>query len=96
MPHHRLVEAARRHGHCLTAFRLSLAAYRLRRAIGVGRVYSRVVVAVLGITAGSGFATTEMRMLLLGVVDEAYTFWPTITLALYVDGFTIEVHGADE
>ena len=68
IPHQHLVTAAIRHGYDLSLLRLSLAAYRIPRTNGVDGVVSRSINAVLGITAGSGSATTELRMLLLDVV----------------------------
>jgi hypothetical protein len=52
-----------------------------------------LVIAICGITAGSVFATTELRILLIDVVDSTYKIWPTIGLTLYVDDFTIDVTG---
>ena len=90
IPHHRIVEAAIRHGYCLWTLRLSLAAYCLPRVLGIDGAFSRTVLAVLGITAGSGFATTELRVLLLDVIDAASRAWPQVTLSLYVDDATLE------
>jgi len=69
VPHHLVYRAARKHGYNLWLLRLSIAAYRLPRTVGIEAVYSRLIVAVCGITAGSGFATTELRILLLDVID---------------------------
>ena len=55
IPHHLIASAARKHGFSFWILRLSLAAYRLPRAIGVEGVYSRQIVATRGITASSGF-----------------------------------------
>ena len=82
VPHRHVVRAAIRHGYNLTVLRLSLAAYRLPRRIGIDNMYSRSVIATGGITAGSGFATTELRLLLLDVVDATYIMWPMVQLAL--------------
>ena len=56
--HHLVVRAAIKHGYNLTVLRLSLAAYRAPRVIGINGVFSRLIVATTGITAGSGFATS--------------------------------------
>ena len=82
IPHHLIVSAARKHGYSPWLLRLSLAAYRLPRAIGVEGVYSRQIVACRGITAGSGFATTELRILLLDVIDQTYQLYPSLELAV--------------
>ena len=89
IPHAHLVRAARRHGYSLVVLRLSLAAYRLGRAVGVEGIFSRILVATRGITAGSGFATTELRVLLGTVVEVASKCWPQADLKLYVDDLTI-------
>ena len=85
LPHELIVQAAARLGYCLRALRLSLAAYRIPRVLGADGAYSRTVVAVLGITAGSGFATTELRVLLHEVVTDTRLRWPQVTISLYVD-----------
>ena len=90
LPHNRIAEAAMRHGYNLWLLRLSLAAYRLPRSLGIDGAYSRSVIAVLGITAGSGFATTELRLLLLDVVQSTSRAWPLVTITLYVDDATLE------
>ncbi len=68
VPHHLVCRAAARHGYNLWILRLALAAYRLPRVIGIGGVFSRMIIAVCSITAGSGFATSELRVLLLDVI----------------------------
>ena len=65
VPHRALVEAAHVKGYNLMILRLSLAAYRLRRSLSVEGVFSRTLRATRGITAGSGFATTELDLLLV-------------------------------
>ena len=74
---------------------MSLAAYRLPRTIGVDGAFSREVTATRGITAGSGFATSELRLLMLDVLDDTHGAWgSTVRLTLYVDDLTISVRGA--
>ena len=77
----------------MVLFRLSLVAYRLRRVVGVEGTYSRILVAARGITAGSGFATSELRVLLIDVIEVAPRWWPRVQLALYVDDLTIAASG---
>jgi hypothetical protein len=67
--HTGLRDAAVRWGYPLWALRLSIAAYRLNRRVSINGILSRVVVACRGITAGSTFATTELRLLLLTALD---------------------------
>jgi len=88
-----LVAAAVRHGYNLWLLRMALASYRSPRAIGVGGIYTRLMVAFCGITAGSTFATTELRVLLLSMVDEAYTRWATVDFSFYVDDGTVSASG---
>ena len=88
IPHQLFVSAARKHGFSPWILRLSLAAYRLPRAIGVEGVYSRLIIASRGITAGSGFAATELRILLLDVIDQTYQLFPSLELSVYVDDIT--------
>ena len=93
--HSKLVQAAKRRGYPLALLRMSLAAYRLSRTIGVDGCFSRTVTASRGITAGSGFATTELRLLLMEVLEETHGAWGTsVRLTLYVDDLTISVRGA--
>ena len=97
VPHQQLVTAARARGVPLTLLRLSLQAYRLRRTIGVDNMFSRIVVAIRGITAGSGFATTELRALLFDVVLEVRARWaPTLSLKVYVDDLTLSASGVPQ
>ena len=85
IPHEHIAAAAAKHGYSAWVLRLSLAAYRMQRVVSVEGLYSRPIVAARGITAGSGFATTELRILLLDVIDSSYILCPSISLAVYVD-----------
>ncbi len=96
VPHHLLVKAARENGYPLALLRLSLAAYRLARSIGTDGVFSRILVAVRGITAGSGFATTELRLFMLDTMIELKSRWPVLSTQLYVDDLTISASGVAE
>jgi hypothetical protein len=91
VPHDLLVEAAVRHGFSLWLLRLSLAAYALARAVGVAGVYSALLFPTRRITAGSTFATTELRLLLLTVLLEAHKRWPLCRLLTYVDDVTVDM-----
>ena len=65
--------------------------------MGIDGVYSRSVQATMGTTAGSGFATTELRLLLLDVMDAAkYSWRGSLGLTLYVDELTTSVRGASK
>ena len=67
-------------------------AYRLGRTVGVDGLYSDLVTPVCGITAGSGFACTELRVMLLDVPDDLMKANPMADLRLivYVDDMTIQ------
>ena len=47
--------------------------------------------ATTGITAGLGFATTEMRLVMVRVIDRALKLFPTLTPTLFVDYLAAEV-----
>ena len=68
VPHRILANAAAAKGYPAVILRLSLASYRLSRSVGIDGNYSRLIVACRGITAGAGFATSELRVLLLDVI----------------------------
>ena len=94
VPHAELVAAAIEKGYCLILLRLSLQAYRLTRSIGIEGVYSRGIVATRGITAGSGFATSELRLLLLGLMLALQSRWSLVlAVKLYVDDLTLAACG---
>ena len=86
-----LVEEAIALGYPLTILRLSIATYKLERVIRIGIVLSKSVWAYRGITAGSGFATTEMRVIMLRVVDRACKLYPMVGPTLFVDDLAADV-----
>ena len=94
VPHDELLAAAKARNLPLTVLRLSLAAYRLARSLGVDGVYSATVVATRGITAGSGFATTELRVILFDLIIEVRRRWTfAFRLTVYVDDLTLSSNG---
>ena len=94
VPHDKLVEAAMAKGYSIVILRLFLSAYRLQRTVGVGGVFSKLVKATRGITAGSGFATAELRLLLLDVMIHLQVTWaPVLSAKLYVDDLTLSASG---
>jgi hypothetical protein len=94
VPHTILVLLATEKGYSIVLLRLSLAGYRLKRAIGIEGVFSRGLVATRGITAGSGFATAELKALLLTLMELLHHRWADLlVLKLYVDDLTITVVG---
>ena len=95
IPHHLVAKAAKKLGYCLCTLRLSLAAYRLPRVLGADGAFSRLVTAVLGITAGAGHATLELRLIMHEVVTDTLSRWPLLSITLYVDDATLEaVHSS--
>ena len=89
VPHWVLVEAAKLKGYPAFMLQLSLAAYRLLRTIGVDGVYSRIIKATRGITAGSGFATSELSVLMLDLINALQARWANIIVTkVYVDDLT--------
>ena len=95
VPHDMLVAAAKLRGYPLRLLRLSLEAYRLQRVVGVDGAFSKRIRATRGITAGSGFATAELKLLLLDLVVLLHARWPRVLVVkLYVDDLTLAACGA--
>ena len=69
VPHGLLVQEAIRLGYSLWVLRLSVSAYSAQRIIRVDGVYSRLVTPKRSITAGSAFAITEVRLVLIHIID---------------------------
>ncbi len=93
VPHHILAREAHAVGYPLPLLRLALAAYRLPRALAVGGVHSSVIEAERGIAAGSGLATTELRVLLIRLLDRVRRIHPDVRLSAYVDDLTADAAG---
>jgi len=94
VPHDVLANAAEKAGYNLVILRLSLAAYRLLRVLSIEGVFSRKVRATRGITAGSGFATGELKVLLLGLMRALQVFWSEqLNCKLFVDDLTLAASG---
>ena len=93
VPHDTLCEESAAIGYPLALLRLTLAAYRLERRIGIQGVFSLGVLASRGITAGFGFATIELRVLLLRSLRRMVAASPGVALSVYVDDLTLESAG---
>ena len=94
VPHYILVQVAIELGYPLVLLRLCLTSYRLKRSIGIEGVYSKLVVATRGITAGSGTAATELKLLLLPLMKLLEVQWANSLVAkVYVDDLTLIVRG---
>ena len=68
--------------------------YRLWRAIGIDGMVSKRIQAIRGTTAGSGFTTSELRVLLQDLMETLQKEWPTdIYVKLFADDFTLAATG---
>ena len=93
IPHRVLLAFAVTWDYNLGILRLSIRAYRLDRTVGMDGVYSRSIRATRGITAGAGMATTEIRLIMLHLVQECSSMYVTVRLVVYVDDMTLEADG---
>ena len=93
VPHDWLVRQAIALGYNLWLLRLSIAVYRMRRAMRIGLCYSKTMLACCGITAGAVMATIELRVLLIMFLDYAAAINPLTYLTIYVDDMSIEAAG---
>lgn len=76
IPHWVLLREAKRLGYPIWLLQLSVATCRLLRAIRTDSAVSLTILAIEGIVAGSGAATTEMRLLRIDVIDSALKIFP--------------------
>ena len=86
-----LVQQALKYGYSITLLRLSIASYQLARVVGIGAVLARPLLAGRGITAGSVFATIEMRIVMIEALDVAVENYVRIMLTCYVDDVAFEM-----
>jgi hypothetical protein len=93
IPQWLLVQEAAELGYPLKILRLSIAVYKLVRVVRIGGVVSKTILAWRGITAGSIFATTEMRVILIRVMDAATKMFPRVNPVLFVDDLAAEMMG---
>ena len=70
-------------------------AYRLGRRISIYGVLSEVLWACRGITAGSVSATTELRLVLLHLLDGLVRLFPAVLLHIYVDDMFVHCTGPE-
>ena len=71
IPYRVLLREAIKLGYPLRLLRLAIAVYKLPRIVRVGIAVSDLIWATRGIVAGSGGATTEMRIVMIDIVDSA-------------------------
>lgn len=69
---------------------LSLAYYLLVRTVCIGNIYTETVVVNRGTTAGTGFVTIELHLLLIEALDETMRRSSLVTLTAYVDDIAAE------
>ncbi|MCP3879746.1 MAG: hypothetical protein GY701_15350, partial [Sulfitobacter sp.] len=95
VPHHILALEANALRFPAWLLRLSLAAYRIPRRISIGGVLSVSLVATRGITAGSSFATTELRLILIRCLDRVRARYPPplFRMCVYVDDMFLSARG---
>ena len=94
VPHWILARCAAAKGYPAALLRLSLASYRLHRSIGIGGIQSRLIRATRGITAGAGFATVELEVLLYETIEELNSRWASVlTIKVYIDDITLAACG---
>ena len=97
VPHRVLAEAAKLKGYPMGVLKLSIAAYRLMRSVGVEGVYSRLIKATRRITAGSGFATVELKVIMYDLVVLLEARWARILVTkVFMDDLTLAVTGAPQ
>ena len=76
--------------------RLSIVTHRMKRVLRIGDAVSDMVQATRGITAGSGNPTTEMRVELITIVDEALEDNQCVGPTVYVDDISAAVARPDD
>ena len=96
VPHWILIREGLLLGYPLWLLRLSLATYRMKRVVRIRKVVSAEVWAFRGMTAGSGFATTEMRLAMISLVEKALSLHPCVTPTLFVDDLAAQAAGPDD
>ena len=96
IPHWLLVREAVALGYPLWFIRLSLETYLLKRVIRVRKVVSMEVRAVRGITAGSGSAVTEMKLVMINIILKGMQAFPTVIPSCFVDDLSAEMTGPED
>ena len=94
VPHDWLAHYAHEYSYPVFVLRLCISAYRLGRVVLVCGVVSNVIFASRGITAGAVHATTELRLLLIRIMDDISYRVPFLIITLYVDDSSFEAVGS--
>ena len=95
VPHWVLIREGLALGYPLWLLRLSLATYKMKRVVRVRKIVSGLIWAFRGMTAGSGFATTEMRVVMINLVEKALQAHPSVSPTVFVDDLAVEPVGPD-
>ena len=77
----------------LYILRLSLTTCGTTKGVRIGDATAAGVIAVRGLTAGSGLATFEMRLALIRTIDHGLIIAPRVSVALFVDDVAAEASG---
>ena len=93
IPHWFLLQQALKYNFNIVLLKLSIAAYRLSRVVGVDGIFSCAMHATRGITAGSVFATIEMRIVMIDALDKIFKANIYVTITCYVDDVSLEAAG---
>ena len=80
-----LIREAIELGYPLRMLRLSIESYRIRRVLRIGSVLSASATARRGITAGSGLAVYEMRLVMICISDRAARVFVGVLVATWND-----------
>ena len=96
VPHDVLVQMAVAYGYPLHIIRLSIASYLLERVVRIGGTFSVKIRPRRGITAGAVHATTELRILLIDILDDTARRFMLVVLTAYVDDIGLDAAGDDE
>ena len=94
VPYQLLIDEAAHLGYSLWVLRLSIQAYRADRILRIDGAISERIQPVRGITAGSGLATTEMRLVMMRIVEKAWKIAPNVVPTLFVDDLSVEIAGS--
>ncbi len=65
----------------------------MKRVVRVRKVVSSIIWAYRGMAAGSGFATTEMRVVMINLVEKALRAHPSVAPTICVDDLAAESMG---
>ena len=94
VPYDKMVEAAVAMGYPIWMLRLSVAAYKATRRVGVLKAMSRSVRPRRGIGAGGGLAIVELKLVVIPIMDRVIMRYARAVLTIYVDDTTVEVMGS--